>query len=145
MNELCPREQELLDAHGRGYVGAELMEHIAACGSFSELHLVAGALLDDRAEAVTEAAVPSSGTMLWRVQMRRRREAQTTARRSLLIGQALTLLVAVGLAIAFFGPAINAGARELFASIKLSTPLLITILATLLMAPVAGWVAIRQK
>lgn len=143
--ETCPRESELLDAHGRGYVGAELAEHVAGCAPCTETHMVVGALLDERVQAFSEAPVPSAGSMLFRMQSRRRREAQTTARRALLIGQALTLVVAIALMVVFFGADIAAGAKELVATIKVSTPLLLTIAASLLLAPIAGWVAIRQK
>ena len=91
----CPREDELLDALGAGFIGDELESHITTCTACGELRLVAGALLGERVQAVTEAALPSSGTMLWRMQMRRRQEAQSAARRSLLIGQAVTLAAAL--------------------------------------------------
>ena len=54
----CARENELLDALGRGYVGSELGAHIASCTACTELRAVAGALLDDRAHAVAAAHVP---------------------------------------------------------------------------------------
>lgn len=143
--ELCPREQELLDAHGRGYIGAELASHIESCRSCDELHLIAGALLDEKAEALSEAQVPSAGSMLWRMQTRRRREAHATARRTLLIGQAATLAIAVSLVVFFFGADIRDVAFEFVAAVKLSTPLLLTLATWLLIAPIAGYVALRQK
>lgn len=42
-------------------------------------HRNSGALLDERAQVVTEAAPPSSGTMRRRMQMSRRQEAQVAA------------------------------------------------------------------
>jgi predicted anti-sigma-YlaC factor YlaD len=143
--EQCPRENELLDAHARGYVGPELSEHIATCASCGELHLVAGALLDEKAEAYSEAHVPSAGSMLFRMQTRRRREAQATARQALLIGQALTLAVSVAAVVFFFGEQITAATFEIIAAIKVSTPLLLTVATSLLLLPIAGWVAVRQK
>lgn len=145
MNAQCPREDELLDAMGRGYVGAELTAHIADCVSCRDLHLVAGALLGDRSQAVAEAAVPSSGTMLWRMQMRHRHEAEATTRRSLLIGQAATLLVAITLVISFFGPAVAVEVREIAAALRLSTPILLALAAWVLLAPIGGYIALRQK
>lgn len=143
--ELCAREQELLDALGRGYVGAELASHVESCAACSELHLIAGALLNEKNEAVEEARVPSAGSMLWRLQTRRRHEAHATARRTLLIGQAATLAIALGLVVFFFGAHIRAAALEFVAAVKLSTPLLLTLATWALIAPIAGWVAIRQK
>jgi predicted anti-sigma-YlaC factor YlaD len=140
---VCPREDELLDALGAGFIGEELESHIATCAACRELRLVAGALLDERVQAVTEAALPSSGTMLWRMQMRRRQEAQAAARRSLLIGQAVTL--AAALVFTLLGGTLAGEAVNVIASIKLSTPLLLAVAIWLLAAPIAGWVLIRQK
>jgi len=135
----CPREDELLDALGRGFVGDELNAHAAACASCGELRLVAGALLDERVEAISQAPVPSAGTMLWRMHMRHRQEAQALARRSLLIGQAVTLAIAIALMVALFGPQVAVGIRQF------STPLLFVLATSILLAPIAGYVAIRQK
>ena len=142
---VCPREDELLDALGAGFIGEELESHIATCAACGELRLVAGALLDERVQAATEAALPSSGTMLWRMQMRRRQEAQSTARRSLLIGQAVTLAVAIALVFTLLGGTLMGEAVNVIASIKLSTPLLLAVAAWLLAAPIAGWMLLRQK
>ena len=141
----CEREDELLDALGAGFIGDELESHIRTCAACAELRLVAGALLDERVQAVTEAALPSSGTMLLRMQMRRRHEAQATARRSLLIGQAVTLAAAVVLVFTLLGGNLVGEAVNVVASIKLSKPLLLAVAAWLLAVPIAGWVLIRQK
>jgi hypothetical protein len=142
---ICDREDELLDALGRGFVGPELDEHVRACDACTELRLVAGGLLDERIQAVAEAHVPSPGTMWWRLQVRHRQEVQAAARRSLLIGQAATLAIAIVLAVSLFGVEIAGGVREVISAIRLSTPLLIALGTWLLLAPIAGWVAIRQK
>ena len=144
----CHREDELLDALGRGFVGAELDSHIASCDACSELRLVAGALLADRADAVMTAPVPASGTMWWRMQLRQRQEAASTARRSLLVGQAVTLLIAVGLVILFLGADVAGELREarnVLATIRVSTTILIAVATWAIVTPIAGWVAIRQK
>lgn len=143
--QICSREDELLDAIGRGFVGAELAAHVAACGSCTELQLVAGALLDDRSEAVKQAAVPSAGTMWWRLQLRHRQDAQALARRSLLMGQAASLVIAIALIAAFFGRDIAETVKQVAASIHVSMPLFSVIATWLLLAPLAGWIAIRQK
>ena len=145
---ICPREDELLDALGRGFVGAELSAHVRECASCRELHLVAGGLLDLRNDAVSHAPIPASGTMLWRMHMRKRHDAQAATRRALFAGQALTLLVAVALTLAIFGADIVEGARAAratLASVHVSTPILLVIASSLLIAPIAGWVAVRGK
>ena len=142
---ICRREDELLDALGRGFVGAELSAHVDQCPSCSELRLVAGAVLDDRRQAIAEAPLPSSGTMLWRMKMRHRQEAEATARRSLLIGQAATLAIAITLLVAIFGTNLAGEAAQVIAAIRVSTPLLLTLATWALVAPIAGYVALRQK
>lgn len=141
----CPREDELLDALGIGFLGEELESHVTACVACRELRLVAGALLDERAQAVAEAALPSSGTMLWRLQVRRRQEAQSAARRSLLLGQAVTLAVAVALVFAFLGGTLASEAVNVIETIRLSPLLLVALALWLLAVPVAGWLLLRQK
>ena len=145
----CEFEDELLDAMGRGFVGAELESHIETCVSCSELRLVAGALLDERVQAMMEAPVPSAGTMWWRMQMRHRQEIQVTARRSLLFGQFATLAFALVLVFSLLGGDVAVSIREAVvsaaASFHLSTPLLLAVGSWLLLAPIAGYVAIRQK
>jgi hypothetical protein len=139
----CDRENELLDALERGYVGAELQTHVASCAGCRELQTVAGALLDDRAAAIGESRVPAAGTMLFRLRLRARQDAQATARRALVAGQVATLVVALTLVVTFFG-------REaldfvhVFSAIHFSASPLIVLAMCLLAAPVAGWAAVRK-
>lgn len=140
----CERESELLDALGAGFVGAELESHVSSCASCRELRLVAGALLDDHSVALSEANVPGSGTMWWRMQIRRRQEARAKAQKTLLAGQAATLVVALALVIMLLGPEVLASLREMIATIRLSTPLLVALASWVLLAPVAGWAALRS-
>jgi hypothetical protein len=141
----CPRADELLDALGRRFVGPELAMHVDSCADCSELRLVATALLDERVDAVAEAPVPSAAAMWWRMQVRRHEDAQARARRSLLIGQAATLAVALALAISLLGADAAAGMRRVIASIQLGTPWLFVLATWLVATPIAGWVALRQK
>ena len=145
MTTFCEREDELLAALGRGFVYPELSAHVDACPACRELRLVAGGVLDERTVAVAEARVPSAETMWWRIQMRERREAQARARRSLLIGQAATLAIAMILIATLLGAELTVGFREVSNSIRLSTPLLLALTAWLLLVPIASLVAIRQK
>lgn len=141
----CPREEELLQALERRFLGAELDEHCAACPSCGELRQVAEAFLDDRRAAIAEAAVPSAGTTWWRMQLRRRQEAQDTARRSLLVGQAVTLAVAAVAVASIFGEELAAGIRQTVTSFPFSTPVLLMLATWLLAAPIGGYLATRQK
>ena len=139
----CHREDELIDALGRGFVGPELAAHVAGCEACAELKLVAGALLDDRVEAIHDASVPSSAAMFLRMQIRHRHDIELAGRRSLLIGHALTAAIAIGLITFLFGQEVSSGVRYAMTSIHWSTPLLVTIAMTVLAAPVAGWWATR--
>jgi len=140
----CPHEDQLLDALRRGFIAAELEEHVASCPSCTELRLVAGALLDDRADAIAIADVPAAGAMLWRMRVRARREAEARARQSLLLGHAATLAVAIALVVFFFGPILAASAHQ-FAGID--RPLVIAVAASLLLAAataIGGWMVVRR-
>lgn len=141
----CSREDELLDALERRFVGAELESHVTSCPPCAELRLVAGALLEDRSDAMIEAPIPTAGAMWLRIRMQQRRQAEAAARSSLLIGQAATLLIAIALVVSLFGTSLVFEARELVAAIRLSTPLLIALATWILFAPIAGYIAIRQK
>jgi hypothetical protein len=143
--ERCSREDELLDALGRSFIGPELEEHVTSCSPCSELRMIAGAFLDDRAQAFIEAPVPTASTMWWRLQLRHRQESEAKGRRSLLIGQAATLLVAMSLLVSFLGSDMAFEVKNIIATIRLSTPLLVLLATWTLAAPIAGWVAIRQK
>ena len=144
----CPRERELLDALERGFVAPDLESHAAECRDCGELHAVATAFLEDRVVAVAEAPVPAAGTMWWRMRLRQRRDAEERARRSLLVGQAATVFLALALMAVLFGAEVAAGLREAATAVRLSTPLLAATgaLATaLVIAPVAGWLALRRR
>jgi len=139
----CQYEDELLDALGRGYVSPELTAHVESCAACRELHTVAGALLHDRSQAIIEAPVPSAGMMWWRMQIRQRHDAQDTARRSLFVGQAITLTVAMLLMVSL-GADFVVGALEVITSIRLGTPLLLALATWIILTPVAGYVALKK-
>lgn len=149
MNDpVCIRENELLDALGRGFIGADLEEHVQSCESCGELRIVAGALLDERLAAVDEAQLPGDGSVWWRMRLRHRNEAEAAARRSLVVGQAITLGIAVALGILFFASQLAAEIRHAATLIRTDTPLLVlfaTSVFVALGAIGAGWVVVRQK
>jgi len=144
-SERCPREAEVLGGLGRGFLGLDLEAHLRDCEPCRELHLVAGALLTERAEAIAEAPVPSAGTMWWRMRLRHRQEAQATARRALLVGQALSLAVALALLLSLLGPGVLHGLRQLFADARLGALLLLAVVTLLVAVPIGGWLALRGK
>lgn len=144
-SDRCVREEELLEALIRGYLAADLGAHVAGCSACSELRLVAGAVRDDRVGAMAEAPVPSAATVWWRVQLRERQRREARARRSLMIGQAATLSVAVVLILALFGPDVFSGVTKMIATLGLSTPMLLAIGIAVSLAPIGGYLAIAEK
>jgi hypothetical protein len=70
------------------------------------------------------------------------------ARRSLLVGQAMTLAIGLVLALVALGAELTVGLRKLaglLLAADLGAPLLVVLGAWLLLAPLVGWLAIRQE
>lgn len=145
----CPREAELLAALGRGFVAPDLAAHAAGCPACGELQLVARALLDDRETAVREVRVPAAATTWWRLRLRQRREAEAKTRRTLLVGQAVTVVAALALVAALFGAELVAAVRAATAGVPAGAPLALGLgvvgLLVLLVPLGAGWLALRRR
>ena len=109
----CDWEPEIVRAIAEGRaerIEDDLREHVAHCGPCKDLIEAGAALACDREWAVREAAVPSSGAVWWRMQIRRRSEAQQAARRTvnfvqgaILVACSLTALVVLGWGSAQYG------------------------------------------
>ena len=141
----CAREDELLDALMLGYVGPELTEHVAGCASCSEVHAVSAALLGERREAVREAPVPAAAAMRHRLEMRLRRDVDAAARRSLMIGQALTLALAAALTYVFLGGTVAGVVRQAIASGSVTLSTFVIFAACAALAPLAGAAALWTR
>lgn len=78
----------------------DLREHLASCGTCADLIEVAVALARDRESAVRSATLPGSGVIWWRAQLRMRREAERSTRRTSTLVQGAVLgassIVALG-------------------------------------------------
>lgn len=147
MSRQCAREADVLDALQAGHVTAELSHHLEECADCREIESVAGALLDDRATSLSEARIPSSGTMWWRMQIRLRGDAEVRTRRALVLGQGITLLVALGLIAILLGDWLLPGITSTFSGISLTTPIVtLSVLAVvaLIAVPVAGWIVVHR-
>jgi hypothetical protein len=87
----CAWEQEILRtiAEGRSPEGFEddLREHPRVCASCADLIEVAVALACDRDAVLRSAPVPFSGAVWWRAQLRMRRDAERSARRTVALVQ----------------------------------------------------------
>lgn len=84
-------------------VDAALRAHVAGCAICSDVVAVAGAI--DAARERMGVAVPDSGQVWWRAQLRARREAAEAAGRPITAIQAIAFACAVGLLVACFDTA----------------------------------------
>lgn len=153
----CGRERELLEAVACGLWSAraddELHAHVAGCAACSDLARVATALVRDRRSAIESAAVPGSGLVWWRMQMRARRDRTVVATRTASSVQAGVLAGALGVALAVFAfaalpsvaqaGALGASGLRWLASWGL--PLLLAVGAWLALTPVAVWLAVTEE
>lgn len=164
MNIECPREEEVLDmlASHRwpGRCEPELQQHIRECVVCGDLVTAASALLDEHDSAWSEARVPASAVVWWRAQVRAREEAARAAARPIAFVQGVAascaVWVAVSLLRAFPLPDLNwqrsisalAGSvpdvSAAAATIPGGVPFLIVIAASLLLAPIALFVVLRE-
>ncbi len=104
--EECEFEAEVLAAVVQGRwperVDASLLAHVAGCPMCADVAAIAGAI-DGAREEMRAAAVPDSGRVWWRAQMRARREAAEAAGRPITAAQVIAFGCAVGLLGACFG------------------------------------------
>lgn len=159
----CARETELLDALSSGCwpeaCDEELRRHVARCAECREVALVAEAFLADRRETESEAALPPSGAMWWRMQLRMEREAKVVAEKTvgrvqgLVIGATLAAMTVVLIATSLVKmgwswltsamPRLPEAAG--FASMMPMTVLVAVGVAVLVFAPVALWLAFAKE
>jgi hypothetical protein len=168
----CPREADVLEALQTSAwpdcCGEDLRAHVAACQACAGLAEIAGALLDEHRQASLTAAVPSSATVWWRMQLRARREATERAMRPISVLQGLAIACGAGLllaAIGFVSPTVRqfgswladlggaavglGGASPVWADMQWFSPLgIAAVLAAalvLVVGPVAVYLSVRDR
>jgi len=103
----CAWERAILRTIAEGrwpeHCEEDLREHLAACGTCAVLIEVAHALARDRERAARTAPVPGSGAAWWRMQLRMRREAERSARRTVTLVQGAILGVCAIVALVLVG------------------------------------------
>ena len=143
---------------------AALREHAAACAICSDVAAVAGAIDRAREEMRETVAVPDSGSVWWRAQLRARREAARNAGRPITAVQVIALACAMGLLGACFGAtsawfqSALAGVRSSLASMKIQAllpsataliaghgVLILAMAALLLLLPAAVYLAMLRE
>jgi hypothetical protein len=106
----CDREDDVLALVTSGRwtsrMADDLRAHAAGCPVCAELALVAEAIDGETNMAMARAdvpALPSSGTVWWRAQLRARQDAVRESGRPITVAHGMLLAVAGGLAGAIFG------------------------------------------
>ena len=103
MRNECGRNSDVLSAIRAGWCNGELQVHIDSCGSCAQLYEVAGMIFEEGRASARQADVPASGAVWWRMQLRKRREVSRKAERTLTVVQAVSLALALLIALAVFG------------------------------------------
>jgi hypothetical protein len=161
----CPHEQEVLDMLAArrwpDRCEPELEAHIRACAICADLTASAAALLDEHESAWGEARVPPSVVVWWRAQVRAREEAARAAARPIAFVQGVAASCALWVAISLLRafppqPGLNwRGWATVFvgkvpdvsavaASVPGGLPFLIVVGASLVLAPVALFIGLRE-
>ena len=78
-------------------VDAGLRVHVAACEICADVVAIAGVIDSAREQMRAQAAIPDSGRVWWRAQMRARREAAQAAGRPITAAQVIAFACAMGL------------------------------------------------
>lgn len=162
MTTECPREYEVLECvtAGRWPDGceAELRAHAASCALCADLVAVTRAIAEEMHAEMRAADVPPAGMVWWRMQRRQRADIARTATRAITLVQTASVCAAVAFALTVLGgvaavndtwrhslarmaDAIHFGAIDPFAW---SAPLLVALAASLMLAPVAVYLAVAK-
>jgi hypothetical protein len=103
----CQYEEEVLTAVSTRRwpkrVDEDLRQHVASCTICQDIVTVTLAFEEELESAPAGPALPESGLVWWRSQLRARQEAQRTAVRPITVAQAVAFAAAVGVAGALFG------------------------------------------
>lgn len=92
-------------------------------------------------DAARDARVPSSGLMWWRIQLRARREAETSAVR--VVSRVQWMVPSLVVAVGVVALATSGGFSSL--PIRWGMPLLVAAVAGLVLMPVVLWLALARK
>jgi predicted anti-sigma-YlaC factor YlaD len=158
----CGREAETTAAAWTGAFAPDLAAHLGQCEDCREIAALAQALRDDRSAACTAARPPSAGAVWWRAQRRAREEAARRAARPIAFVHGIALGCGVAAVVAILGlgfgglraflpswpafawPALPSGSAVALLG-TLPTGVLVVLAATLLLAPVAVYLAVAEK
>jgi hypothetical protein len=150
----------------------DLQQHVRSCTVCREAVQLAAAFREDREAATHEARIPPAGLVWWRAQLRARREAAVVAERPVAVAQGLAVVAALAAAAGVVW-ALLPSVRTFFGGVASSLPapsdvlpslpsatgvfsnpsawsllaqpgILIVLAATLVLAPVAIYLAVAK-
>jgi predicted anti-sigma-YlaC factor YlaD len=162
--EHCPREAETIrEAWAHGDAGPLEQAHLAECPSCREIAELATAFHEEREAACSAAHLPSAGLVWWRAERRAREEAARKAASPISFVHGIALGCAAAALVAIVGLAVSGGQAWLadwwtalaWPSLSASTALralsglpaglLLVMAPTLVLAPVALYLALSEK
>jgi hypothetical protein len=165
----CPREPEVAAASRvvgwRDTCGDELRTHVSGCEICRDLASVIEILREDQARAVRDAQLPLAGQIWWRAAVRARAEASHAAVRPLTLVHGIAAACGMGLvagavryawrfaddardwvsSIAFRLDPAGTMVADLLAAAGAGLPVIVAVLASLVLTPVALYFALRDE
>lgn len=147
----CMRESELVDAIGTGQwpdaVAADLREHVAGCLVCGEIAISVSAIVDEKHDA-EKAALPSSGAIWWRMQIRLQRDVRVELMRKLQRAQTgVVVITLAAILIALAATSLLQSGWSALTHVVSTSPLMLlaAIVPLVLFAPVAVWLAFAKE
>jgi hypothetical protein len=142
----CSREPEVVAAVLAGCFSESLRAHAAGCPVCGEVARVAALIHDDFSRAQRDANVPSADAVWLRARIRAREEATRMADRPIILTHAIAIAALVGLLVSAgsrFSPGSWTHALDGL-PVQMLLPLVIALVTSAILAPVALYVAFSR-
>jgi hypothetical protein len=142
----CSREPEVVAAVLAGCFPESLRAHAAGCPVCGEVARVAALIHDDFSRAQRDANVPSADAVWLRARIRAREEATRMADRPIILTHAIAIAALVGLLVSAgsrFSPGSWTHALDGL-PVQMLLPLVIALVTSAILAPVALYVAFSR-
>jgi hypothetical protein len=142
----CSREPEVVAAVLAGCFSDSLRAHAAGCAVCGEVARVAALVHDDFSRAQREANVPTADAVWLRARLRAREEATRMAARPIILTHAIAIAALVGLLVSA-GSRFSPGSWTRLLDglpVQMLLPLVIALVTSAILAPVALYVAFSR-
>lgn len=106
MTRSCRHEPAVLEAaraSERTAVADDIQAHLAACDDCRLSFALVVSLQDQRAQALSDARVPSAGQVWWRAELRARQDAAAAVARPITLATGLAAAAVIGVVVSLFG------------------------------------------